>query len=160
MLEDVRAATAADVPTMVALSEKERTERERFEPEFFRKAEHGATAQEAYFKWQLAQPNVIAVVHEAESGIDGFAIASLITAPPVYKPGGPTALIDDFTVAHPQSWASIGRWLFERLKSEAGKRGPVGMVSICAHKDELKRGFLASLGLRVVSEWWFAPIRP
>jgi len=53
-----------------------------FEPEFFRKAEQGATTQEAYFKWQLTQPNVIAVVHEAESGIDGFAIASLITAPP------------------------------------------------------------------------------
>ena len=78
----------------------------------------------------------------------------------MYKPGGSTALIDDFTVAHPQSWDSIGRWLFERHKSEAGKRGAVGMVSICAHKDELKRGFLASLGLRVVSEWWFAPIRP
>ena len=93
MLEDVRALTAEDVPTMVA-SEKERTERERFEPEFFPKAEQGATTQEAYFKWQLTQPNVIAVVHEAESGIDGFAIASLITAPPVYKPGGPTALID------------------------------------------------------------------
>jgi len=92
MLEDVRALTAEDVPTMVA-SEKERTERERFEPEFFPKAEQGATTQEAYFKWQLTQPNVIAVVHEAESGIDGFAIASLITAPPVYMPGGPTALI-------------------------------------------------------------------
>ena len=160
MLEDVRAVTPADVPTMVALSEKERTQRERFEPEFFRKAEQGATAQEAYFKWQLTQPNVIAVVHEAESRIDGFAIASLITAPPVYKPGGPTALIDDFTVADAESWDSIGRWLFEKLKSEAAHRGAVGMVSICAHKDQMKRSFLARLGLRVVSEWFFAPISP
>ena len=52
--EDVRAVTAEDVPTKLALSEKERTEREKFEPEFFCKAEQGAIAQEAYFKWQLS----------------------------------------------------------------------------------------------------------
>jgi hypothetical protein len=36
---------------MVVLFEKERTEREKFEPELFRKAEQGASAQETYFRW-------------------------------------------------------------------------------------------------------------
>lgn len=159
MREHVRLAAKEDVPKMVELSDRERTRREKLEPEFFRKAERGAEAQANYFNWQLRQPNVIAMVHEAENGIDGFAIASMIIAPPVYAPGGPTALIDDFTLAGPGLWDSIGGWLFEAVRSEAAKRGAVGIVSICAHKDEMKRSFLAGLGLRIVSEWHFAPIR-
>jgi GNAT superfamily N-acetyltransferase len=158
MREQIRAATKEDVSKMVELSERERVEREKFEPQFFRKAERGAEAQTVYFNWQLTQPNVIALVHEAgNGGIDGFAIASMITAPPVYAPGGPTALIDDFTVADPMSWDSIGSWLFEAIRSEATRRRAVGIVSICAHKDERKRSYLGRLGLHVVSEWHFAP---
>jgi hypothetical protein len=66
------------------------------------------------------------------NGIDGFAIASLITAPPVYEHSDPTALIDDFTVANPQSWESAATILFEGVKNEVSKRGAVGVVSICA----------------------------
>jgi GNAT superfamily N-acetyltransferase len=160
MRKHVRAAIAQDVPAMVGLSEQDRSKRQKLEPDFFRKAERGAVAQAAYFNWQLMQPNVIAVVHQTENGIDGFAIASLITAPPVYEPGGTTALIDDFTVADPESWNSVGTMLFEAVKSEAGKRGAVGVVSICAHKDEVKRRFLSGMGLRIVSEWHFAAIKP
>lgn len=155
MREHVRPATQEDVPRMVALSERERVAREKFEPQFFRKAERGAQAQTAYFNWQLTQPNVIALVHQTENGIDGFAIASMITAPPVYAPGGRTALIDDFTVADPALWDSIGGWLFEAVRNEAVKTGAVGVVSICAHKDEKKRSFLSRLGLHIVSEWHF-----
>jgi len=156
----VRAAVADDVPTMVGLSEREREEREKLDPEFFRKAEDGAPKQEAYFKWQLSQSHVIAVVHEGDGGIDGFVIASLIVAPPVYKPGGTTALIDDFAVARPGLWDSVGLRLFEAVKNEATRRGAVGIVSICAHQDEPKRDFLRRLGLRIVSEWHFAPLKP
>jgi GNAT superfamily N-acetyltransferase len=66
-------------------------------------------------------------------------------APPVYAPGGPTALIDDFTVADPAAWDSVGGWLFEAVRTEAAKRGAVGIVSIRAHKDERKRSFLSRL---------------
>jgi GNAT superfamily N-acetyltransferase len=158
MPEGVRAAVADDALTMVRLSEREREEREKLDPEFFRKAEDGAPKQETYFKWQLTQSHVIAVVHEGDGGIDGFAIASLIVAPPVYKPGT-TALIDDFAVASPELWDSVGLRLFEAVKSEATRRGAVGIVSICAHKDEPKRDFLRRLGLRIVSEWHFAALK-
>lgn len=160
MTEHVRQATAEDVQTMVALSERERSEREKLDLEFFRKAEHSGEAQAAYFNWQLTQSNVIALVHQTAGGVDGYAIATLITAPPVYAPGGHTALIDDFTVGDPRLWDSVGSALFDAVKSEASKRGAVGIVSMCAHKDELKRRFLSHLGLRIVSEWHFAPIKP
>jgi GNAT superfamily N-acetyltransferase len=158
MQGNLRTASLEDVDAMVALSERERSEREKMEPEFFRKAERGGEAQAAYFKWQLAQRQVIALVHETPNGIDGFAIATLVTAPPVYAPGGQTALIDDFTVGDPRLWDSVGTSLFEAIHEEARKRGAVGIVSICAHKDEAKRQFLSRHGLRIVSEWHFSPI--
>jgi hypothetical protein len=133
MREQAPAAIAEDVPAMVRLSERDRSAREKFEPEFFRKAERGGAAQAACFNWQLTQLNVIALVHQTGNGVDGFAIPSLITAPPVYEPGGPTALIDDFTVADPQSWNSVGNFLFEAVRSEARKGGAVqGRFDLCA----------------------------
>jgi hypothetical protein len=159
MADNVRQATVDDVETMVRLSEGERVERERMDPVFFRKAERSVEAQLAYFRWLLPQNHVIALVHETANGIDGFAIATLITAPPVLDPGGQTVLIDDFRVADPQSWESVGTSLFDTVESEARKRSAVGIVSICAHKDDLKRRFLSRLGLRIVSEWHFRPIR-
>jgi hypothetical protein len=160
MADNVRQATVDDVAAMVQLSEEERVERERMDPEFFRKAERSVDAQTAYFKWLLPQNHVIAVVHETANGIDGFAIATMITAPPVLDPGGQTVLIDDFRVANPQLWESVGTHLFDAVESEGRKRSAVGIVSICAHKNESKRRFLSRLGLRIVSEWHFRPIRP
>ncbi len=160
MADNVRQATVNDIETMVQLSEEDRLERERMDPEFFRKAERSVEAQKAYFRWLLPQNHVIALVHETADVIDGFTIATLITAPPVYDPGGQTVLIDDFRVADPQSWESVGTPLFDAVESEARKRRAVGIVSICVHKDELKRRFLSRLGLRIVSEWHFRPIRP
>lgn len=64
MREHVLAAIAEDVPAMVGLSERDGSEREKCELDFFRKAERGAVAYAAYFKWQLTQAYVIALVHQ------------------------------------------------------------------------------------------------
>lgn len=159
MEEGARPASSEDVGAMVGLSERERLQRERMDPDFFRKAERSREAQTLFFNWLLKQNHAIALVHETPNEIDGFAIATLITAPPVYAPGGQTALIDDFTVSDPQLWDSVGNSLFEAIRAEARNRGAVGIVSICAHHDEAKRQFLSSRGLRIVSEWHFSPIK-
>jgi hypothetical protein len=64
MREHVLAAIAEDVPAMVGPSERDGSEHEKCELDFFRKAERGAVAQAAYFKWQLTQAYVIALVHQ------------------------------------------------------------------------------------------------
>jgi hypothetical protein len=46
------------------LSERDGSEPEKRELDFFRKAEACAVAQAAYFKWQLTQAYVIALVHQ------------------------------------------------------------------------------------------------
>ncbi len=155
MASEIRKADAMGIPAMVALSERARAEFEKLEPDFFRKAQNSATAQSAYFEWQLRQPNVIAFVHDHDGTIDGFAIAALIQAPPVYDPDGRTALIDDFAVASPELWDSVGEALFREVAEEAKRRGAVGAVAICAHRDTAKREFVRRLGMRIVSEWHF-----
>ena len=111
----------------------------KFEPEFFRKAKNSTAAQTAYSEWQLRQSNVIAFVHQDGSAINCFAIASLIAAPPVYEPGGLTALIDDFAVAGPELWGSVSEALFRSITDEARRRGAVQAVAICAHQDQARR---------------------
>ena len=94
----IRNAGAADVPRMVELSEKKRTEYEQQQPIFWRKARDSASAQKPYFEHLLTLDSTIVLVYECEGTIQGFVIASLHTAPPVYDPGGLTCNIDDFVV--------------------------------------------------------------
>jgi hypothetical protein len=56
-------------------------------------------------------------------------------------------------VERPEMWDSVGLALFERVSDEAKKKGAVGSVVICAHRDEIERHFLDRLGMRIVSEW-------
>jgi len=154
----IRQAVADDIAAMVALSDRDRTRREKSDPEFFRKNPAGAEFQTYFFKKQLEDERVIAMVDEDTGKLRGFVIASIMQAPPVYDPGGLTVLIDDFTVADEKEWNSVGLALLEHVKTEGKVRGAVGVVTICARGDDLKHRWLEEIGTRVVSEWHF--LRP
>lgn len=140
---------------MVALSDRDRTMREVLEPEFFRKRQGGAEVQAYFFQTQLANDRVIALVDMDGERLAGFAIATLMAAPPVYDPGGLTVLIDDFALDDQGAWESVGLALLEQIKLEGKSRGGVGLVTVCARGDENKHRWLDKLGARVVSEWHF-----
>ena len=56
-----------------------------------------------------------------------LGIAAIIGAPPVYDPGGLTCMIDDFCVADPVGWATVGRALLAEAGQQARARGqPAG----------------------------------
>ena len=60
-------------------------------------------------------------------------IAALTLEPPVYNPGGPTALVHDFKVRHDADWDSVGRSLLYEAMREAKPREPFRAWS-CAHE--------------------------
>jgi len=151
----IRKAAPDDIPAMVALSDRDRTHREKVDPEFFRKNAAGAEFQAYFFKNQLESDRIIAAVDEHAGQLRGFAIATIMQAPPVYDPGGLTVLIDDFTVADENEWNSVGVALLEHVKTEGKARGAVGLVTICARGDDLKHRWLEEIGTRIVSEWHF-----
>lgn len=111
---NIRVAVPPDVLPMVELSEMKRTEYSTYSPVFWRKAEHAAEKQPLFFQAQLEQEQNIVPVYEENQQIEGFLIASLVGAPPVYNPGGPVCVVDDFVVSSPELWETAGQNLFRR----------------------------------------------
>jgi GNAT superfamily N-acetyltransferase len=159
----IQPATADDVPALVALSESKRTQYAAYQPQFWRKAADSAAAQTPYFHELLARENVLvyAAVEQTVSAADaivGFVIAALVPAPAVYDPGGLTCLIDDFCVAQPTQWATVGRDLLTTVTRQAARRGAAQVVVVCGHLDEPKRAALRAAGLTIASEWYVGPV--
>jgi GNAT superfamily N-acetyltransferase len=158
MVSTIRAATAGDIAAMVELSERKREQYERFQPVFWRKAADSRERHTTYLAGLLARGQHLALVSEAAGALDGFLIAELRPAPPVYDPGGLTCLVDDFVLADEARWDDVGSALLRRAGEEALARGAVQVVVVCAHLDGPKRAMLASSGYSIASEWHVRPL--
>ncbi|HEX8235927.1 MAG TPA: GNAT family N-acetyltransferase [Abditibacteriaceae bacterium] len=155
---NIRAATIDDVSTMVELSDTKRTQYAEYSPLFWRKAEGASEKQTPFFKAQVERENNIVLVYEESGKVEGFVIASLTTAPPVYDPGGQVCGVDDFVVSGPERWHTVGEALLAEVKSQAKARGAVLSVLVCGHLDEPKRDMLRKIGFSIASEWYVNPI--
>src|SRR5262249_54327195 len=149
IMPTIRRAVETDIPGMVAIAEAKRIEYQGYAPVFWRKAPDASSRHEHYLQPLLHSPDVIALAAETEEGLVGCGIGALTRAPPVYNPGGPVCLIDDFVVAHLAHWPAIGTALFEVMQREARARGAVLIVVICAQRDHAKRTLLRGVGLSV-----------
>lgn len=154
----IRMATVDDVSRMVELSDLKRTQYAQYSPVFWRKAASASEAQALFFKTQLEKKNNIALVYEESGRVEGFVIASLTTAPPVYDPGGPVCVVDDFVVSAAERWHTAGVALLAEVKRQAKARGAVLSVVVCGHLDEPKRAMLRTSGFSIASEWYVNPI--
>ena len=149
----VRSAELADVEPMVALSEAFRGLLERYSPRFWRKADDSRERQEAWFRVLLPLDRTIAVVAEVGSELRGFAIGQIQEAPPVYAPGGPVCLIDDFCLASDAEWTSVGARLLDEVERRARDRGAVLSIVVCPRRGAAKRSFLRGRGFEATAEW-------
>jgi hypothetical protein len=153
----IRTAVLSDTLQMAALSEKKRLEYEKYAPTFWRNAADSAEKQTTHFAAQLALENSICLVSESSGEIDGFIIAHVGNAPPVYDPGSLVCVIDDFVVATPNLWNTLGLELLLEARKLARMRGADLTVVVCGQMDVPKREMLQSAGLYVASEWWVNP---
>jgi GNAT superfamily N-acetyltransferase len=153
----IRIAIHTDISQMAALSEKKRMEYEAYAPMFWRRAADSMEKQKPYFAAQLAGENAICCVSEVNGEIDGFIIAQVGEAPPVYDPGGLVCVVDDFVVAEPALWNTVGRDLLDEARRMARLRGAELAVVVCGQMDVPKREMLQAAGLYVASEWWVNP---
>ena len=159
MTERYRDATTEDIPALVELSDQRRQQYAQYQPVFWRPAADARERHEPFLRSLLTHDNVIAHVHERDDGaVDGFIIATLVSAPPVYDPGGQTCSIDDFCVADASDWATTGARLLDDAMAEAKTRGASQVVVVCGHLDQPKRTMLAGAGLTIASEWYVRPL--
>lgn len=151
----IRTAEAADVDACVRLAEARRALYETFEPRFWRRAENAAEMSRLWFAHLFAKDDILALVAEAEGQVLGFLIAQPTPSPPVYDPGGRTALIDDFVV-EPGFWLEVGQALLAQARQRLKAAGFVQIVVVGACRDEDKTRLLETTDLSLASTWWTA----
>jgi hypothetical protein len=71
--------------------------------------------------------------------------------------GGATCSVDDFALASPELWETVGRERLEEAISRARERGAVQTLVVCGPQDQPKRAMLRSMGHEVASEWYTLP---
>lgn len=139
---------------MLELAEARRRQYAAYQPLFWRPAADAAEQQRPYLADRLQDERVIALVAVADGALRGFVVGTLMAAPPVYDPGGDTCLVDDFTVADPGDWPTLGVALLRAVEDAARRRGAAQMGAVTAHLDQAKRTAPAKGGLSLASEWW------
>ncbi len=156
----VRKGTVQDLPVMLQLAAEKRRQYESYQPVFHRRASDAAAkaAQEQYFAELIMRDDIIVLVAETAGTVVGFATAEIHTAPAVYDPGGPAAIIDEYCVAVPELWDTVGRQLLEAVEAELRRRGVAVVVVVCSPRDIAKRASLINRGMSVATEWFAGPL--
>lgn len=154
----VRPAVGSDLEDMLMLAESRRHEYETYQPIFWRPAVDAAARQRPHLARLIADDAVITVVADSPHGLAGFAIGTVVSAPPVYDPGGRTCIVDDFTVDDRERWPTVGADLLRYVGRAAGRQGAVQIVVVCGHLDGPKRALLETSGLDIASDWWVGSV--
>ena len=155
----VKRAEVEDLEGLLRIAEARRKTHADYQPRFWRPASDAVERQRSYFSSLLEDREAILLTATGE-GVDvrGFAIGRLAPAPPVYDPGGVSCVVDDFAVAEPEEWPTIGPLLLDALRGWAAGRGAAQIIVVTAHLDEPKRAALRSRDLTLASEWWVGPV--
>lgn len=152
----IRTALAEDVPACVAMLGAYRDILQTYQPRFWRKSAHAAPMTQAFFGHLATDPKATFLVSENSGAVDGFLIAMPQQAPPVYDPGGTTALIDDFCVASPDLWPTVGATLLDEARRRLREAGFAQIVMVMADRDAEKNAFARANDLSLASTWWTA----
>jgi GNAT superfamily N-acetyltransferase len=156
---DVRKAETTDISAAVDLVERSRRQFQKLQPTLWRKAAKSAAVTETFFAKLLAGPDTLFLVAVEGSQQQGFLIARKFSSPPVFDPGGDTWLIDDFCVAEPHLWLTIGEALLSHATTLIHEHGGVQIVVVSADRDLAKTEMLRRADLTIASNWWTKPLR-
>jgi hypothetical protein len=150
----VRDFREEDLDAVAAMCDARRQAYAAHQPVFWRPAPDASSVGRSFLAEQASRDTTLAAVHESSGVVDGFVLASIVDAPPVYDPGGRTCGIDDYVVREPALWAHAGPELLGYVARLAAERGAVQCVVVTSARDEPKRAMLRAAGASVASEWY------
>ena len=142
----IRPLTAADVPRVLELGEQKRREYEAYSPVFWRMSTVPRQTFAPYMQAQITASENVALAHKQDGRIDGFVLMN--------ARGG----IDDYTVAAPHLWPTVGAALLFAAGDAAHRRGTSSLMVVCGAGDLPKRGMLAAEGLTLATAWYVKPV--
>jgi ribosomal protein S18 acetylase RimI-like enzyme len=153
---NIRPATREDVPACVTMIEARRQIYETYEPRFWKKAANSPALTQGWFSHLFGDEKILSLVADDGTALAGFLIAANVPAPPVFDPGGPTALIDDFYVKSDDLWLTAGAALLDAAKAALKERGYAQIVVVGVQRDDAKNALLTRTDLSLASNWWTA----
>ena len=156
----VRKAESRDIRPIAELIETRRTEYQQYHPRFWREATDARGKFPPTLESLLQNESAIVLVNVQGGKVNGTIIGILQRAPAAYDPGGLTCIVDDFVVAAPTLWNSVGMALLYALTREARQRGAVQVAITCARKDMRKRSMLVAHKYDLTSEWFVRDVGP
>lgn len=154
----IRPSRPEDLDAILELLDAKRVTYAKWQPVFHRPADGAKEMQRPFIGSLFTHPEFICLTAEAAGTVTGFLQGRITKAPPVYDPGGPVLMIDDFVVSDPALWPGAGRALVDEAKRLAASRGAVLINVVCGPRDDPKRRVLIDAGLTVASEWFVSPI--
>jgi ribosomal protein S18 acetylase RimI-like enzyme len=155
---DIRKAISSDIEAVLGLAERNRRQYQKYQPTFWRKAANSVETTRAFFTQLLTEQDTCFLTAVEGRQVLGFLIARKVPVPPVYAPGGDTYLIDDFCVAEPAHWLTIGEALLSHASTLIHEAGAVQIVVVCGDRDLLKAEVLRRSDLSIASNWWTKPL--
>ncbi len=142
----IRPLTAPDVPRLLELGEEKRRQYEAYSPVFWRMSALPRETFGAYLQAQVENPHVVALAHEEDGAVDGFVLASV------------RGYIDDFMVAVPERWPTVGADLLLAAGAAASDRGISSLLVVCGQGDRPMRTMLAAQGFALTTDWYVRPL--
>ncbi len=161
----VRTALLADIPALVSLTEMRQGRAFAAFPEHFEPISASTLGERLRsviesFANGTAQNGSVCMVAERRGDIAAYALISLVTAPPVYAPGGPVGFIGSYTARDDDADATAANALLETATAYVKNLGAVCVVVPCAagEIEPAKATLLVGSGFYVASEWHCFPI--
>ena len=144
----IRPLTAADVPRVLELGEQKRREYQAYSPVFWRVSRTPRETFAPYLQGQIEDAQNVAMAHEQDDKVDGFVLVNA------------RGTIDDYAVAAPDLWPTVGADLLHAAGDAARRHGLTSLLVICGAGDIPKRTMLAAQGLTLATDWYVKPLRP
>ena len=144
----IRPLTAADVPRVLEIGELKRRQYAAYSPVFWRVSSLPRETFAPYMQSQITDAQNVALAHERNGRIDGFVLVNA------------RGIIDDYTVAAPDLWPTVGAALLQAAGDAARQHGLKSLLVICGHGDTPKRTMLAAEGLTLETDWYIKPLLP
>lgn len=142
----VRPLTAADVPRVLELGEAKRRQYEAYSPVFWRVSALPRETFAPYLQSQIENPQVVALAYEPNGTVDGFVLANA------------QGYSDDFMVAVPEMWPTVGADLLLAAGNMAHRQGIGSLLVVCGQGDTPMRAMLAAQGLTPTLDWYIRPL--
>ncbi len=153
----IRDATQDDLEDFLALGETRRVALSAWKPIFWKFVPDALEKHRPWIAHLIGQDDHGVFVAEDDGEIVGTVVARPTFAPPIFDPGGIAYTFDDFAVASPDLWDSVGRALIDHARGWCRENGGSQIIVIGVDQDDIQAAMLAQTDLSIASTWWTAP---